>query len=77
MAVPIIYILISLALGHSVKKLLRKHLNIKDVETEMGELFMTIIEARKDNKLTLKEIKEILKKMADVGWAHLLNKIGD
>lgn len=76
MAVPIVYILIGLALGHRLKKLLRKHLNIKDVETEMGELFTTIIEARKDEKITLEEIKEILKKMADVGWAHLLGKIG-
>ena len=75
MAVPIVYILLGLALGHSVKKQLQKHLKIKDVETELGELFKTIIEARKDEKVTLEEVKKILKEMADVGWAILIRKI--
>lgn len=75
MAVPIVYILIGLALGHSVKKQLQKYLKIKDVETELGELFKTIIEARKDKKLSLEEVKKILKEMADVGWAILIRKI--
>ena len=75
MAVPIVYILLGLALGHSVKKQLQKYLKIKDVETELGELFKTIIEARKDEKVTLEEVKKILKEMADVGWAILIRKI--
>ena len=75
MAVPIVYILLGLALGHSVKKQLQKYLKIKDVETELGELFKTIIEARKDGQVTLKEVKDILKEMADVGWAIIITKI--
>ena len=75
MAIPVVYILIGLALGPSVKKLLRKYLNIKDVETELGELFRTMIETRKDGKTTLPEIKKILKEMADVGWALLIRNM--
>ena len=75
MAAPIVYILIGLALGHSVKKMLKKYLNIKDVETELGELFNTIIEARRDEKVTLDEVNAILKEMADVGWAIIIRKM--
>jgi len=75
MAIPVVPILISLILGHSAKKLLRKYLNVKDVETAMGDLFQAIIQARKDKKLTLEEVKDILKKMADVGWSHMLGKM--
>ena len=75
MAIPVVWILLGLALGHSVKKQLQKYLNVKDVETELGELFKTIIEARRDKKLTLEEAKDILKEMADVGWAIIITKI--
>lgn len=75
MAVPIVWILLGLALGHSVKKQLQKYLKIKDVETELGEFFRTVIEARKDGKITLDEVKDCLKEMADVGWAIIITKI--
>lgn len=75
MAIPIAYILLGLLAGHHLKKLIRKYLNIKDFETEMGELVLKVIEARKDRKITLKEAKDIWKEAKEAGLAYLLDKI--
>lgn len=75
MAVPIVYILLGLLAGHHLKKLIRKHLNIKDFETEMSELVLAVIDAKKDMKLTREEIKKIWKEAKEAGIAYIIDKI--
>jgi len=73
MAVSIVYILLGLLAGHHLKKLIRKHLNIKDFETEMSELVLNVIHARQDGKITLQEAKVIWKEAKEAGLAKLLD----
>jgi len=73
MAIPVVYILVGLLAGHHLKKLIRKHLNIKDFETEMGELVLKVIEVKKDGKLTLKEAREVWKEAKEAGLAKILD----
>jgi len=73
MAVPIVYILLGLLAGHHLKKLIRKHLNIKDFETELGQLVLEVVKAREDGKITLKEAKDIWKEAKEAGLAKLLD----
>ena len=75
MAVPVVYILLGLLAGHHLKKLIRKHLNIKDFESEMGELVLKAIEVTKDGKVTRKELKEVWKEAKEAGLAKILDLI--
>jgi len=73
MAIPVVYILLGLLAGHHLKKLIRKHLNIKDFETEMSELVLKVIEVKRDGKLTLKEAREVWKEAKEAGLAKILD----
>jgi len=76
MAVPILYILLLLGAGHSLKNLLRKWGNVKDFQTELSEVLITVAEARRDGKITKEEQRQIFKEMKDAAKAWFIDKIG-
>jgi len=73
MAIPVVYILLGLLAGHHLKKLIRKHLNIKDFETEMSELVLAVIDAKKGGK-KFKE-RKVWKEAKEAGIAYIIDKI--
>ena len=73
MAVPIVYILLGLLAGHHLKKLIRKHLDIQDFETEMSELVRAVIYAKQTGKKV--DERRVWKEAKEAGLAYLLDKI--
>ena len=73
MAIPIAYILLGLLAGYHLKKLIRRWLNIKDFEAEMGELVLAVVKAKKTGKKI--DERKIWKEAKEAGLAYLLDKI--
>lgn len=73
MGIPILYILLLLGAGHGVKKLLKRHLNLKDADVELQEFFIELAIAKRDGKIDNKEQVRILKAAAEYGLSKLVD----
>lgn len=78
MAIPILWILLGVLVAPNVKKLLKKHLNLKDASVELEEFFTELAMAKRDGKIDKKEQARILKAAAEYGLSKLIDvlKIG-
>lgn len=78
MAIPILWIILGLLAAPKIKKLLKKHLNLKDASVELEEFFTELAIAKRDGKIDKKEQARILKAAAEYGLSKLIDivKIG-
>ena len=78
MAIPVLWILLGLLAAPNIKKLLKKHLNLKDASVELEEFFVELALAKRDGKIDKKEQARILKAAAEYGLSKLIDmlKIG-
>jgi hypothetical protein len=72
---PLLWILLGLLVAPKVKKLLKKHLHLKDAEVELQEFFVELAKAERDGKIDKKEQVRLLKAAAEYGLSKLIDTI--
>jgi len=75
MAIPVLWIILGLLAAPNIKKLLKKHLNLKDADVELQEFFTKLAEAKRDGKIDNKEQVGLLKAAAEYGLSKLIDTI--
>lgn len=75
MGISILWILLAVLAAPNVKKLLKKHLNLKDASVELEEFFVELAIAKRDGKIDKEEQARILKAAAEYGLSKLIDVI--
>lgn len=72
---PVLWLILAALVAPQAKKLLKKHLHLKDAEVELQEFFIELAKAERDGKIDRKEQVRLLKAAAEYGLSKLIDSI--
>lgn len=75
MGFPLLWVILGVLAAPKVKKLLKRHLNLKDASVELEEFFCELAIAYRDKKISKEEQVKLLKSAAQYGLSKLIDTI--